>query len=278
MSFDEEDFLEVRRGRGRRPRSLRDRDWFKTVEEVFDARTVLTIYELMRRRIIDRMNGVVNAGKEARVYLGYDREGNRLAVKIYLVSTAVFRKGILKYIMGDPRFQGVSLSDTRRLIYMWTRKEFRNLKRMYDAGVRVPRPIAVLNNVLVMEFIGIDSTRAPLLVEAYRGMDYEELYEVFVQVMINIEKMYCRARLVHADMSEYNVMVLPGPEAVIIDVSQAVSLDHPNALDYLGRDIRNIYNFFNNEAGVETPEPEILYRGVVECRVKQVLGRSAAED
>ncbi len=247
-------------------RVLRDRDWYKTVEEVFDARTVLTIYTLMRRRVIERMNGVVSSGKEARVYLAYGPKGGRLAVKIYLVSTAVFRKGILKYIVGDPRFQGIQPGDTRRLIYMWTRKEFRNLKRMYDAGVRVPRPVAVLNNVLVMEFIGLNGSRAPLLAEIYDALDEDELYAIYRSVVYNLWRMYCVARLVHADLSEYNIMVRPGPEVVIIDVSQALTLDHPNAMDYLVRDIRNIYRFFREEAGLEIPGPEEILEGVTDCR------------
>ncbi|RLG90283.1 MAG: serine protein kinase RIO, partial [Thermoprotei archaeon] len=162
----------------------KDKDLFETVEEVFDTKTLYTLLSLMRKKIIKRMNGVISAGKESRVYLGFDWRNNPLAVKIYLTSTAVFRKGILKYIIGDPRFENVKISDTRSLIYAWTRKEFRNLKRLYNSGVKVPKPITFLNNVLVMEFIGEDMKRYPLLHEVYNELDILELEKIY-KLIIN---------------------------------------------------------------------------------------------
>ena len=47
-----------------------------------------------------------------------------------------------------------------------------------------------------------------------------------------MRQLYHVARLVHADLSEYNVLVHKG-ELVVIDVSQSVELDHPRALDFL---------------------------------------------
>jgi RIO kinase 1 len=58
------------------------------------------------------------------------------------------------YLTGDPRFSGIG-SDKRDIVLAWTRKEFANLKRARDGGVRVPEPIAVKLNVLVMELIGV---------------------------------------------------------------------------------------------------------------------------
>ncbi|MEM4869515.1 MAG: RIO1 family regulatory kinase/ATPase, partial [Desulfurococcaceae archaeon] len=148
---------------------IKDRDLFEVVDEVFDYSTVMTIIELYRRRVLKRISGVISAGKESKVYLGYDFANNPVAVKIYLTSSAEFKKGRYKYILGDPRFEGLKPKDTRALVIAWARKEYRNLMRMYEAGVKVPKPITCLNNVLVMEFVGEDRTRYPLLVEVYRG-------------------------------------------------------------------------------------------------------------
>ncbi|RLG84588.1 MAG: serine protein kinase RIO [Thermoprotei archaeon] len=248
---------------------IKDKDLYETVEEVFDTKTVMTIYELMRRRVIKRMNGVVNAGKEARVYLGYGYKDEELAVKIYLTSTAEFRRGILKYIMGDPRFRYVP-NDTRKLIYLWTRKEYRNLKKMYDVGVSVPRPIAVLNNVLVMEFIGKNGVRAPLLKEIWQELSEEDLMYIYEQVIDNLKKIVCKAGLVHADFSEFNIMVKNDLSIVVIDVSQAVSLEHPNAIEFLDRDIRNIYRFFREEVGLDIPSVDEIKGEVFSCLKREV--------
>ncbi len=230
---------------------IKDKDLYETVEEVFDTKTVLTLYELIRRRIIKRMNGVISAGKEARVYLGYGPRGERYAVKIYFTSTAMFKKGILKYIIGDPRFEGFRPRDTRSLIYTWTRKEFRNLKRMYESGVKVPRPIAYRNNVLVMEFMGEDNRRYPLLVEVYNDLSYDEVKHIYELVVEELKKIVCSAGLVHGDYSEYNIMVKPDLDIVVIDVGQAVPPEHPNAHLFLERDIVNINRFFYREVGLE---------------------------
>lgn len=244
----DEDFEPIIRRRDLK--RYKDKDLFETVEEVFDTKTVMTILYLMRRKIIRRMNGAISAGKEARVYLGFGWKNEPLAIKIYLTSTAIFKKAILKYIIGDPRFEDFKPGDTRDLIYAWTRKEFRNLKRMYTAGVKVPRPIIFRNNVLVMEFMGENNKRYPLLIEVYRELDIDELRTIYGYVLEELLKIVCKAKLVHGDLSEYNIMVKPGLDIVIIDVGQAVHLDHPNSFEFLIRDVRNINRFFMEEAGL----------------------------
>jgi len=194
------------------------------------------------------MFGVVSAGKEARVYWAKNRRGEDVAVKIYLTTTAEFRKSIRQYIIGDPRFESVS-GDLRKLILKWVQKEYKNLKRMYEVGVRVPKPYYAYRNILVMEFIGENGIRAPLLKEV--RLTDEEYVEIYEKIVHYIKLMYNKAKLVHADLSEYNIM-LYGGEPVIIDVSQAVTLDHPMAMYFLIRDIKNIIRYFRDEVGIET--------------------------
>ncbi|MEM4620447.1 MAG: serine protein kinase RIO [Desulfurococcaceae archaeon] len=251
---------------------VKDKDLIETVEEVFDTRTLLTIHDLINKKIIYRMNGVVSAGKESRVYLAYGYNNEQYAVKIYLTSTAVFRKGIMKYITGDPRFIGFKPSDTRRLIYMWTRKEYRNLKRMHSVGVKVPKPIAFQNNILVMEFIGENGRRYPLLIEAYSELDVCDLARIYDKVIDEYVKIICKAQLVHGDYSAFNIMVKPDLDIVVIDVGQSVDLSHPNALDFLNRDIRNINRFFRNEIKLDSVlTDEEVYERIKPClAVKKV--------
>jgi len=238
----------------------KDKDLFETVEEVFDMSTQLAVYELIRRGVIGELKGVISAGKEARVYCGKSPKGDDIAVKIYLTTTAEFRKSIRKYILGDPRFEQIANRGLRHLIYAWARKEFRNLKRMEQAGIRVPKPIAVYKNVLVMEFIGENCKRAPLLVELAKPvnqLDVEEWTRIFNTVYDYMIKMYQKARLVHADLNEYNIMYW-NDEPVIIDVSQAVPINHPYALEFLMHDIQQIRRFFSS-VGVEVPSAAEMY-------------------
>lgn len=248
---------------------VKDRDLFEVVDEVFDNSTMSTIIELYRRGVLGKVNGVISSGKESKVYLGYDKLGNALAIKIYLIATAEFRKSIYKYILGDPRFEGLKPKDMRSLIYAWARKEYRNLVRMYEASVKVPRPVACLNNVLVMEFLGENGTRYPLLVEIFGELSAEELYSIYELVLGELEKIVCKARLIHGDLSEYNIMVKPNLDIAIIDVSQALDVSHPNAVEYLKRDVNNIYRFFKKEAGLEINSSQSILDKVLPCLEKK---------
>ncbi len=238
----------------------KDIDILKTVEEVFDSFTIEHLRRLEWRGVIDEIKGVVSAGKEARVYWAKDRKGRDLAVKIYLSATAEFRKGIKKYIMGDPRFENIPKGNFRKLVYEWTRKEFRNLKRMKRFGVNVPQPIAFSGNILVMEFLGENGYRAPLLVEVYRDLEQEEIDRIYVGVVEQLEKIVCNAKLVHADLSEYNIMLWKG-EVWIIDVSQAVEHSHPLAREFLERDIENIERFFTRISTLDLTDRLEAVRG-----------------
>jgi RIO kinase 1 len=227
-----------------------------TIEEVFDQATRMVIYQLLNSGILYEVHGVVNAGKEARVYWGKNKEGKDLAVKIYLTASAEFKKGMLKYIEGDYRFKGVK-RDTRSLIFTWAQKEFRNLEQASRAKVRVPKPIAVKNNVVVMEFIGKDGVNAPSLKEQAPS-DPAKVYEVLLTF---VERLYRKAELVHGDLSEYNIMMWKG-KPVIFDVAQAVPVSHPMAEFFLRRDLGNVNRFFSR-LGVKVLPVDEAYRKVV---------------
>ncbi|MCD6479506.1 serine protein kinase RIO [Candidatus Bathyarchaeota archaeon] len=228
---------------------------FEVIEEVFDKLTLEGIYKLMKKGVIDRIYGVVKAGKEGRIYWGLTPQEEEIAIKIYYTTTAEFRKGMLKYIEGDPRFKRIR-RDPRRLIYAWTRKEFKNLKRAEKAGVNVPKPYAFYRNILVMGFIGRDGVPAPLLREA-TPRDPEDFYH---RLLREVRLLYTGAGLVHGDLSEYNIMIWE-EKPVIFDISQAVLLDHPLSDQLLRRDIVNINAYFS-ELGVEVLDVEIIERWV----------------
>jgi len=240
-------------------RRLLDEDLFETVEEVFDRATVQAVLQLMRRKTLAELKGVVSTGKESRVYWGKSFKGEDLAVKIYLTSSSEFRKGMVKYIKGDPRFGDNIPKSTRKLVIMWAKKEFKNYKALFDAGVSVPKPIDQYENVLVMEFIGREGVRAPLLKEI--TLTYEEYVKLFVNLIEDVKKAYVKANLVHGDLSEFNVMIFEDRH-YIIDVSQAVPLTHPNSHELLIRDLRNIHRYFSKEVGLKIPSVDVLYKYV----------------
>ncbi len=226
-----------------------------TLEEVLDQHTRLVLYRFLNSGILHEVHGVVSSGKEARIYWGKDKKGEERAVKIYLTSSAEFKKGMIMYIEGDYRFKGIR-RDTKSLINTWAQKEFRNLEAAYLAKVRVPKPIAVDSNVVVMEFIGQDGVSAPSLKEE----PPENPSEAYNLLLTYVKRLYGDADLIHGDLSEYNLITWKG-ELVMFDMGQAVPKSHPMATFLLKRDLSNVNRFFSR-LDVEVNSPEETYRKV----------------
>lgn len=243
----------------REQRYLRKRSELDEVlEEVFDKLTLMTIYDLMNRGVIKDFYGVVSAGKESRIYLAKNSGAGYMAVKIYLITSAEFRKNRIMYVSGDPRFKRIP-GDFREFIYLWAKREFSNLEAAYEAGVPVPRPIFVRNNVLGMSFLGEDGKRYPTLVEV--ELSREDLEMIYSRLMEAVKSLYNKARLVHGDLSEYNIFRLPGNNIALIDLSQALHVKQPHADQLLMRDLKNITRFFRKN-GLETRDPAELFEEI----------------
>lgn len=220
--------------------------------EVFDELTLKTLYKLANSGYLAVLNGAVSTGKEANVFKGITDNDEFVAVKIYRVATSDFKK-MQYYIQGDPRFR-VRTTNRRQLVQAWVNKEFRNLKRALEAGVRVPEPVVARDNILIMEFIGEDGEPAPTMREV-PPEDPERALDLIVEYM---HRLYTGARLVHGDLSFFNILNHSG-EPVIIDVSQAMVLDHPLAMELLERDIKNVARDFKR-LGVSVSEDDIRKR------------------
>jgi len=232
----------------------------KTMDEVFDKQALLAIYKLMTEGLIDKIDFPISTGKEANVFRVITSENKFLALKIYRTSNLTFKR-IARYIEGDPRFHGIKGS-RRKVVFAWATKEFRNLQRLTDAKVRVPKPIKFHQNMLLMEYIGTTEMPAPML----RHVELDDPASTYKTVLRYIKLAYQKAGLVHGDLSEYNILMeYDGP--VIIDVGQGMMLDHPNANEFLKRDIHNINRYFRS-LDVETMDPQDIFRKVTKAGKK----------
>jgi RIO kinase 1 len=222
---------------------IKDADNLKVREDVFDEVTLLALYKLVHKKWLSVIGGSISTGKEANVFYG-ERDGAAIAIKIYRIRTANFTT-MSSYIIGDRRFSHVKKAK-KELIFAWTRKEFSNLVRARDAGIAVPEPLVWDRNILVMSFIGEGEIPYPQL----RNAGLEEPAETYGQITGIIDTLYNKAELVHADLSEFNILY--GDKPYLIDMGQSVTRDHPRALPFLMRDIRNINRYFKNRCDVRT--------------------------
>jgi len=222
----------------------------KVINEVLDKSTIMTLYNMIRTNIVSYINGIVRAGKESVLFWAVDENERDIALKVYLVTTSNFKRRA-PYILGDPRFSRVR-KGTRNLIHLWAKKEYRNLTQCYNSGIPVVKAIHVTKNILAMEFVGENGVPTKTLIESeVDKKDYDSAISI-------IKNLYKDAKLVHCDFSEYNIFKTD-KGLILFDLGSAVDLRHPNANEFLKRDIKNISTFFAKRGlTVENPTDVLI--------------------
>jgi len=236
-----------------------------THEQALDPKTRIMLYKLVNSQVLENINGCISTGKEAVVFhaKGGIHNGEvfppECAVKVYKTTLIEF-KTREKYIKDDFRFRDrFTKQNPRKIIPLWAEKEMRNLKRMYEHGINCPHVLLLRKHILVMAFIGNYQKPAPKLKDAKLSMaDLIIAYEQCIEMM---QKMYKECNLIHADLSEYN-MLWHDDRLWFIDVSQSIEPKHPRALEFLARDCENVVNFFKKSGVTNVLSVEELFNHV----------------
>lgn len=239
-----------------------------TKGKAMDNNVRLIITGAINNELIVRCNGAVKQGKEAVVYHADKGESSAsqgwdVAVKVFKRIKEFRSRG--EYVDGDPRYaQPYKTMTSREQVENWTEKEYRNLVRAHRAKIPVPSPLEYKKNVLFMRFMGNDGWPAPQLREVNLRKGSRKWDILYTQVMESVRRLYRDARLVHGDLSEYNILIAPVSQVdhpinseegdlqtVLIDFGQAVDTRHPEAMEWLERDLLRVKEFFTKQ-GVPT--------------------------
>lgn len=229
------------------------KEQLKIEEGIFDDRTIQVIGKLFTHGIISKLDFLTAKGKEADVYLadpGEKVDAQLVAVKVFRIETSSFFKRI-DYIHGDPRFEKIK-TDQYSIVNTWCKKEYGNLKIAAEAKVHAPKPYYFNRNVLAMEFIGSDGTPSPTL----RDTRLEDPEKILFMILKDVRRLY-QNELVHADLSEYNILIKDNTP-YLIDFGQAVVLRHPKATEFLSRDLDNITSYFRKMYGANVTTEDAL--------------------
>ena len=204
------------------------------------------ISHLVEEGIIDAVHARLMSGKEATVYV-VEREGHLGAAKVYKTRDERTFKKTASYVEGrnqtrnsrDRRAMQKKSTYGRGLIEdNWQDMEFHALRAAFDAGVRVPEPYFLYENVLFMELI-IDSAGAPASRVADFVFTAEEATALHQEVFLQVKTLLGTGRI-HGDLSAYNVLLGAGGPT-IIDMPQVVEVaGNNNARQILRRDLRNL--------------------------------------
>jgi len=229
----------------------------KIDSSIFDNKTMMFLSKFYNKGVIDKLNFITARGKEAEVYVAQPGtseivEGKKFVIiKFFRVETSSFLK-MSDYMIGDPRFSKIRLNKTT-IVKTWCRKEMGNLRIAESAGVLAPRPYMANGSILAMEFIGSEEgVPAPQLKHAIPENPKKTLDMIIEQI-----KMLYKKELVHADLSEYNILI-HDEKPYFIDFGQGVVLKHPNAYMFLERDIVNVLNYFSKHYKIEKDPQEVL--------------------
>lgn len=193
----------------------------------------LAINALVKAEVLEAFGKSLGVGKEADVYDALDPKGERVAVKFHRLGRTSFRQTIRK--RGYTTEHAGWLFQSR----LAAEKEFQALKLVFPHGVAVPKPISQNRHVLVMGMI-----------EGAELAEYKEIPEpkkVLKEILWNIRRAYLKAEVIHADLSEYNILLKPDMHTLMIDWPQYVTKNHPNAQRLLTRDVKNILRFFRRK-------------------------------
>ncbi|MFH0875495.1 MAG: serine protein kinase RIO [archaeon] len=221
-------------------------EW-KIYKNVFDKFTIGTIFKLISQGYFEGLTHQIEVGKEANVFLAKKDETQKVIVKIYRLESCNFNK-MYDYIKSDPRYTNLR-KQRRKIIFSWVQREYRNLLVAREV-INVPTPFVFANNVLVMELIG-DETPARQL----KDKPPADPQAFFDECVLSVKKLY-KAGLVHADLSEFNILN-HNEKPYFIDFSQGTASNDTMSLEFMKRDIGNLCRYFR-KTGISPDETKIL--------------------
>ena len=202
----------------------------------------LAINTLVKAGVIDSFGQTLGVGKEADVYDALSPDGKRIAVKFHRLGRISFRQTRRK--RGYIREHSSWLFQS----HVSAEKEFQAMQLVYKNGVSVPEPISQNRHVIAMGMI-----------EGAELSKYKEIQKpekILKEILRNVRKAYLKAHVIHADLSEYNIILKPDGHILIIDWPQYVMTDHANAEELLERDLKNVLTFFNRKFNVKVAVEE----------------------
>jgi len=208
----------------------------------FDAYDLLALSDLVKRGKLLAFGERIGVGKESVVYEALGE--THLAIKFHRQGRTSFK---------HVRRLRDHLTDQTKVPWIYAaalaaRHEFQIMVKLYPI-VSIPRPFAVSRHVLAMEFVSGPALNRITLSDPENGLN---------MILGEVGKAR-RLGIIHADLSEFNVMVdESGPK--IIDWPQAVEVTHPHAQELLERDLVNVLRFFERKYRIEMPLDRALSR------------------
>ncbi|RPJ53434.1 MAG: serine/threonine protein phosphatase [Methanobacteriota archaeon] len=211
---------------------------------VFGGYDALALHTLTERGSVRALGSLIGVGKESEVYEGLGL--SPLVLKFHRIGQRSFLAArVDRGYMPDEGHVPWIFASARS-----AEREFDALRRLHHK-VRVPHPLDRSRHVVVMaELLGPNLNKCVL----------DDPRAAYDDILLQVREAYA-CGVVHADLSEFNVIVWDN-RCWLIDWPQWIPTDHPNALDYLRRDVKNVVEYFKRKYHLECPLEDAVARVV----------------
>jgi RIO kinase 2 len=195
----------------------------------------LALKALVDKNVIEKFGKPLGVGKESDVYDALTPDGTQVAVKIHRLGRTSFhhvekKRGYTTQYTYTPDWHKRSTTAAER--------EYIALKLLEPHDIAAPKLMARNRHILVISMIEG--------AELYRYPTISNPRAVLQEILDNVRLAYQKAKIIHADLSPYNIILQPNMHILIIDWPQYVRTDHPNAQKLLRRDLENVLKFFKH--------------------------------
>ncbi|MFW9925098.1 MAG: RIO1 family regulatory kinase/ATPase [Candidatus Thorarchaeota archaeon] len=212
---------------------------------------VLAFKALSERNSIIAVGRELGKGKESDVIFAFDEKQKTLVAKIHRVGRPSFQRS--KKLRGYIGNRGhINWLYKSRLS---AEREWEALQIANKLKLKVPSVIDVSRHIIIMDYY--EGT------ELVNVIDLKKPENIFNGIINEIRKLFLDGGIIHGDLSEYNIIITPKEDFLIIDFPQYESSNHPNAKELLLRDISNICKYFKRKFRIIS-DPELILEQIME--------------
>ncbi|OHT04349.1 RIO family atypical protein kinase [Tritrichomonas foetus] len=190
----------------------------------------LALHTLVKRGTISHLGGILGQGKEADVYTAFAEDETPLVVKFHRIGRVSFRKA------KDTR-DYLSKKHSSSWLYMSrlsAQREYQNMCALQDFPT--PRAIDWNRHCVVMSLVP-----GTLLNNISEMEDPSRVFENCIDLAVRLLKI----GVVHADFSQFNLIIDDDEKVTLIDFPQCLKHTMPEAEEKFDHDLNELRRFFD---------------------------------
>lgn len=220
---------------------------------------------LSEHPMIEELIGIIASGKESNIFLGIDKNGDKIIIKSFKSYTSV--ADIVRSVNYHVKADNAAM--------ILAKKEEKNLRIFEKFGISAPHVKFRDGSLIGMTPIAYeDGLLVRPLSEKKSFKSKSEMEFVLDQILNTLHLIFKKCKMVHGDYSANNILY-NGDKIYVIDVSQAnfvnfntftetpIRIRFDNALNILFRDLYGIISFFEKKYRV-TLETDIIVSQFIE--------------